>query len=343
MLYSGSDVRLSPPLPAASLPAAPSPRGLAPVNAHKASRLGVACVILAAIGFSAKSILIKLVYAYPVDSTTLITLRMAFSVPFFLALALWRRVRMRDAPLTPRQWTILALTGFLGYYLAALLDMVGLKYISASFERLLLFLYPTMVALLSAAFLGRRVTRRQLFAMGLSYAGILLVFAQSVAMPGSRADLFLGSALVLGSGLVYSVYLIISGEAVGAIGSVRFTAYASIMATLVTFAHFLATHRLSALALPSRVYQIVLVIALMSTVLPTMLMSEGLRRVGANRAAMIGSVGPVVTIFLGVVFLDEQITVLQTIGATLVLVGVTLVSTPGAGNASGPRAHAGHG
>lgn len=296
------------------------------MNPHRNGALGIACVILSAIGFSAKSVIIKSIYAYAVDPVTLITLRMLFSLPFFAGLALWRHLRGGDAPLRPAQWRILLLTGFLGYYLAALLDMLGLQYIPASLERLLLFLYPTMVVALSALFLRRPVTGRQVVAMALSYAGILLVFLHAGGPALGRGSLVLGAGLVLASSLAYSVYLILSGEAVGRIGAVRYTAYASIIACGFTFGHFLATRPLAALQVPAPVYAMTLLMALVSTVLPTILMSEGLRRVGANRASLVSSVGPVITIGLGALFLGERLAPLQLAGAAIVLLGVTLVS-----------------
>jgi len=283
-------------------------------------------VFLAAVGFSFKSILIKLAYVHSVDAATLLTLRMAFSLPFFLAMALWSGRSRRHAMLDRRQWGAVLSLGFIGYYLAAYLDFLGLQHISASFERLTLFLYPTLVVLLSALLLKRRITRVEALALLLSYAGIVLVFAENLSFGEKQHEVWLGAGLVFASALLYSFYLIGSAEVVGKIGPVRFTAYAMTVACLFTFLQFLLTHPLSAFVLPHQVYTLTFVMALTSTVVPSWLMSEGLRRIGANQAALVGSIGPVVTILLGYVFLDEPVTKLQLAGAALVLGGVTLVT-----------------
>jgi drug/metabolite transporter (DMT)-like permease len=282
---------------------------------------GALIVFTAAVGFSFKSILIKLAYVHPVDAATLLALRMAFSLPFFLSMALWSSRSERHLPLGRKQWGAVLGLGFIGYYLASYLDFLGLQYITASFERLTLFLYPTLVVLLSALILKRRITRFQTVALLLSYAGIVLVFVENLSFGGAQHQVWRGAGLVFGSALIYSFYFIGSAEVVGAIGAVRFT-----VACFFTFAQFLLTHPISALVLPHQVYTLTFIMAVTSTVIPSWLMSEGLHRIGANQAALVGSIGPVVTIFLGWLCLDEPITAVQMIGAGLVLTGVTLVT-----------------
>jgi drug/metabolite transporter (DMT)-like permease len=290
---------------------------------------GSLCVFLAAVGFSAKSVIVKLAYAYHVDAATLMALRMGFSLPFFLALTVWSVHAEHLAPLGRREWTAVLGLGFLGYYLAAYLDLLGLQYITASLERLILFLFPTIVVVLSAWLFKRRVTGLQILALVLSYAGIILVFLENLQHAGAGRDLTIGGALVFTSAVAYSFYLIGSGEVVGRIGAIRFTAYAMSAACVLVFVQFLTTHRLRALELPRQVYWLSFIMAVTSTVLPAVLMTEGLRRVGANQAAMIGTIGPVVTMVLGLIFLGEPITVVQVVGAALVLGGVTWVTIKG--------------
>lgn len=292
----------------------------------RAAFAGAAFCFASAVGFSYKSILIKFAYAYPVDASTLLTLRMGFALPFFLAMAAWAGRSPQQAPLTRRQWLAVLALGFSGYYLAAYLDFLGLKYISASLERLTLFLYPTIVVILSALILKRPIRRYQAIALAISYLGIGLVFGEHLGQTHATADFWLGSALAFASGFIYSCYLLGSESMVGAIGPVRFTAYAMSVACLLTFAQFAMTHPLDALALPLPVYGLTFVMATLSTVLPAWLMSEGLRRIGANQAALVSSIGPVVTIALGHIVLDEPLSVQQVIGAALVLAGVTLVT-----------------
>jgi drug/metabolite transporter (DMT)-like permease len=279
-----------------------------------------------AVGFSYKSILIKFAYAYHVDASTLLTLRMGFALPFFLAMAAWAGRSPLHARLTRRQWLGVLILGFSGYYLAAYLDFLGLKYISASLERLTLFLYPTIVVILSAVILKRPIRRYQAAALAISYVGIALVFGEHMGEAHANSDFWLGSALVFTSGFIYSCYLIGSEGMVGAIGPVRFTAYAMSVACVLTFTQFVLTHPLSALDLPAPVYGLTFVMATLSTVLPAWLMSEGLRRVGANQAALVSSIGPVVTIALGYIFLNEPMSAQQLFGAALVLAGVTIVT-----------------
>lgn len=289
--------------------------------------LGSFLVFLAAVGFSFKSILIKLGYGYGVDATSLFALRQLFAAPFFVGLALWSRDRaLPRESLTRRDWLQLAGLGLLGYYVAAWLDFLGLRYISAGLERLILFLYPTIVLVLSAAWLGTQVRGRELGALVLSYGGIGLVFLGHAGTPGGEQDLALGGGLVFASALAYSVYLIGSSRVVHRFGTVRFTAWAMLVATVAGVAQFLASHGPDALRLPLPVYGLCALMALFSTVLPALLMTEGLRRVGANQAALVGTIGPVVTMLLAVGILGETLDAAQLAGAVLVLAGVLLVS-----------------
>lgn len=290
--------------------------------------VGAALVFLAAVGFSVKSVLIKLAYAYGVSATTLFALRQIFAVPFFVLLALWSHRADHSALPTPsrRDWAHVVGLGLLGYYLAAFLDFLGLTYISAGMERLILFLYPTVVVLLSAWWLKERIRPRQLVALCLSYAGIGLVFAAQIRVTGSSEALWIGSGLVFTSAVVYAVYLIGSSRVVHRFGAIRFTTWSMLVATAAGLTQFFATHGLDDLRLPAPVYVLSFVMSLFATVIPTLLMAEGLRRIGANQAALVGTIGPVVTMMLGAVFLGEHLGPVQVAGACLVLTGVLMVS-----------------
>jgi drug/metabolite transporter (DMT)-like permease len=292
----------------------------------RARLTGALLVFLAACGFSTKSILIKLAYAYAVAPATLIALRMAFSLPFFAAVAFWHGRRSPQARLKREDWKAILVLGFLGYYLAAYLDFLGLVHIPATLERLILFLYPTLVVLLSMLLFRQRIDRRQALALTLSYLGIALVFGENLRVGQDPGEVLLGGALVFGSAVAYSFYLIYSARVVGRIGSVRFTAYAMGCAAVLVFAQFLVSHALTDIRVPVPVYALTFAMALLSTVIPAFLMTEGLRLVGANQAATIGTVGPVVTIALGWALLGEQVSPVQLAGAALVLAGVLLVS-----------------
>jgi drug/metabolite transporter (DMT)-like permease len=284
------------------------------------------CVALAALGFSIKSILIKLGYGHGVDAPTLMALRMLFSAPFFLVLALWPGLPGANHQPALRDWMHLVALGFIGFYLAAYLDFLGLTYVSAGLERLILFLYPTLVLLLSVWWLKERIHLRQVVALVLSYAGIGLVFVEHLNTGASRGDVVHGGLLIFASAVVYSVFLIGSSRVVHRFGAVRFTSWGMLVGTVFCVVQFLLDHGVGALRLPLPVYGIALTMAVISTVLPAVLMSEGVRRVGANQAALVGTLGPVVTIVLGALVLGEPVGVVQCAGAVLVVAGVLMVS-----------------
>jgi drug/metabolite transporter (DMT)-like permease len=286
--------------------------------------LGVVFALLAAIGFSAKAILVKLAYLDSVDAVTLLALRMAFSVPFFIGVALWAR-RQHAEPLGRHDRLLVLALGLVGYYLSSLLDFLGLQYISAGLERLILFLYPTMTVILSALFFKRTLGRKVMAAMALSYAGIVLVFFHDVGM--LQGGIVLGALLVFASTLSYSIYLVGAGHAIARIGAARFTAYAMIVASTASLVQFGVTHPMHSLnTLPVQVYELAIAMAIVSTLLPVFLLSHAIRRIGSGSASLIGSVGPVSTIYMAYVFLDERIALLQIAGASLVLIGVLIIS-----------------
>lgn len=301
------------------------PASVSGAVSSRSSFAGTLCVLLAAVGFSAKAILIKLAYAHPVDAATLLTLRLVFSAPFFVLMALWSK--RAAVPLSRNQWLWVVVLGFSGYYLASYLDFLGLTYITAGLERLILFLHPTIVVLLSAWWLKKRIRAHHFVALALCYGGIALVFTENLNFGGHAHDVALGGALVFASGVIYAFYLIGAGEIVGRVGAMRFTAYAMLAACMFCILQFLLTHEVRALVVPAQIYGLTFSMAIISTVIPAWLMAEGIRLTGANHAAMVGSVGPVATIFFGYWFLGEPITVIQIAGAALVLAGVALVSS----------------
>ena len=286
--------------------------------------LGVVFSLLAAVGFSAKAILVKLAYLDQVDAVTLLALRMAFSVPFFIGIALWAR-RQHAEPLNRHDRMLVLGLGLIGYYLSSFLDFLGLQYISASLERLILFLYPTMTVILSALIYKRAIGRKVIAAMALCYAGIVLVFIHDIGMK-QGGSVVLGTSLVFASTLSYSVYLVGAGHAIERIGAMRFTAYAMVVASAASLLQFVVTRPLSALDLPVRVYELSILMAIFSTVLPVFLLSYAIRHIGSGSASLIGAIGPISTIYMAYVFLNESISLLQIIGSSLVLVGVIIIS-----------------
>ncbi len=293
--------------------------------------IGCLFVLLGAFGFSAKAVLIKLAYDYShqLDVITLMVLRMAISLPFFLVVALWpvnNSTKAEDAQRLNRQdWLMIFGLGILGYYVASYLDFAGLQYISAGLERLILFLYPTFVVLFTAALQRRAINRHQALALALSYAGMILVFVDNrTAMASS--GLLLGSALVLASAIAFAFFLMGSGMMVKRIGSTRFTAYSMTVACLATGLHFVIQHGVKLLNLPANVYWLALIMAIFSTVLPAFLMNAGISRIGAGSASIISSIGPIGTLALAFLLLNETLTAAQLAGTALVLIGVYVVS-----------------
>ncbi|TPW10698.1 MAG: hypothetical protein FD130_2151, partial [Halothiobacillaceae bacterium] len=254
----------------------------------------------------------------------LLTLRMVMSLPFFLAALLFIGRNSHPAPLSGSDRLHLVALGVIGYYLASYLDFVGLSYISASLERLLLLLYPTLVVLISALLFRRAIAGREAVALIISYLGIVIVFAEELTLDGTNT--MLGAAFIFGSAVAYALYLIGSGVMVARLGAMRFTAYAMTIACLATLTHFALHFDVAISALPSEVYGFALLIAIVSTVIPTFLMSAGIQRIGANSAAIISSLGPIMTIFFAYLFLGEALSYVQFIGALLVMVGVFVIS-----------------
>jgi drug/metabolite transporter (DMT)-like permease len=288
-------------------------------------RWGVALAIAGTLVFSFRPILVKLVYVtFPVSPVTLLFLRMSISLPFFLIVAWWLR---GDEPrLSGLDWAKIAALGFIGYYAASFLDFIGLQYVGAGVGRLILYLYPTLVLLISFLFLHRRPTRRQLAALVITYAGVALILS-SQARGGAEGKLFmLGALFVFASSLFYATYLVAGGELVKRIGSMRFTAYSMAVATLPAVAQFFAIEPMSALDLPGKVWLYAILLATFTTVLPLFIQAEALRRIGAPEFALIGALGPVSVAITSALGLDERFTAVQAIGGALVIFGVLLVS-----------------
>ncbi len=293
-------------------------------SATRSAYIGVACTLAGSIAFSGKPVIIKLAYAYSVDTMTLLALRMLFAMPFFLLMAWWAgRPPVR---LGRRDWGAIVFLGFIGYYLGSYLDLAGLQYISANLGRLILYLYPTVVLLIGALYLKQRITAKHVVSLGLSYSGIVLVFHAETALQGPLTTLLLGAALVFASAVSYAVYLVAGARMIQKIGSMRFTAYASVAASVFVIATFMGTHGPGRLEVAQEVYSLVLVLAVFATVVPLWLMAEGLKRIGANQASLVACVGPLATIGLAHLFLGEPITWIQLTGAALVLAGVVIIS-----------------
>jgi drug/metabolite transporter (DMT)-like permease len=283
---------------------------------------GLALATAGSIAFSGKAIIVKLAYRYGVDAVTLIMYRMLFAAPLFIALAWWAG-RGRP-PLTARDWRMVAALGFTGYYLASFLDFAGLAYVTASFERLVLYLNPTLVLLLGRLLFKRRVGPAQIGALAVSYAGVLLVFGHELHFTGRHVAL--GAALVFCSAVSYAIYLVFSGEEVKRLGSLRLTGLASSFACLFCIAQFLLTKPLAAAAVAPQVLWLSVLNATACTVAPVLMVMMAIERVGASVAAQTGMVGPVSTILMGVLILGEPFTPWIAAGTACVLAGIWMLA-----------------
>ena len=287
-------------------------------------RTGVALAVVAAFGFSFKAILIKLAYPFGVDAVTLLVLRMAFALPAFLWVGF---AASKDAPaLSRRDWFMVVLLGALGYYGASILDFIGLKYISAGLERLILFTYPTLTLLFGMALHGRAISRREGVALVLCYTGIAAAFMHDLEFAGDVAAVWIGGGFVFASSVCYALYLSGSAGMIAKLGSSRFAALAMLVSTAATGGHFLAVQPLAALVQPWQVYALGAAMGLFSTVVPVFALTAAIRRIGSGQTALVGMVGPLLTIVFAWLLLDEGFSTAQMIGVALVVAGVATVS-----------------
>lgn len=306
---------------------------------------GLLCALAGAVAFSGKAIVAKLMYRHGADAFSVVGLRMAMALPMFMLMAWWAgrsAGAMGHRPLSRRQlWQVVGL-GFTGYYLASTLDFLGLQYISASLERAILYLNPSLVLLLSVFFLGARLRWTQVLALLISYAGVLVVFlhdwdvahmvADSATGLDPRSAVAIGSVLVFLSALSYAIYLMGSGQLVQQLGSMRLVGVASCAACLMCLAQWWGVHaasdgRLGGLDhLPWQVWALSALNATACTVLPVWLVMRGVQMLGASVAAQVGMVGPLSTIWLASWFLDEPVSARLMLGTGTVLLGILVLS-----------------
>ena len=301
--------------------------------APKSIATGLLLAGLGAIAFSGKAIIVKLAYRYGVDAVTLIMFRMLFALPIFALMAWW--ASRGKPPLTGKDWLGVVGLGVTGYYLASYLDFAGLQYISASLERLILYLNPTLVMLLGLVVYGRRITPPQVIGMALSYAGVVLVFGQEMTRQGSEAAW--GALLVFLSAISYAVYLVYSGEMVRRLGALRLVGLATTVACLCCILQFLLLRPLEAAHVAPEVIWLSLLNATLCTAAPVLMVMMAIERIGASLTAQAGMIGPMSTILMGVLILGEPFTAWVAAGTVLVIAGIFVFtrSSPGAPSGRG--------
>ncbi len=280
--------------------------------------------ILGVVLFSAKAVMVKMAYQYEIAAVPLLLLRMLFSLPFYTVIAFLNKP-MHPEKIRRKDYAWVVLFGMMGYFAASYFDFLGLQYIQASLERIILFLYPTIVLLLSRWFLKEKITRVQIGAILVSYVGLIITFWGALGIEGS--NVILGGLLVFLSAITYAGYLVGSGWLIPKFGATVFTSYAMIISCLCVCLFYALTEDLGAVwTFPAEVYYIAIAMALLSTVIPSYLISFAIKGLGAPTFSIIGSLGPVSTIILANLFLDERLSTIQLAGTVVVIAGIFLVT-----------------
>ena len=298
------------------------------VNKIKADyfAFGIVCVLIATLGLSLKAILIKLVYlADPnIDAISVLALRFVIAMPLFLLLLKYAAPEMQIDKSQHNNLSMVVILGAVGFYLSAFLDFSSLAYITAGLERLILFLYPTFVVIITYFIRPNELSSKTLIALAVSYLGVAIVFMEHAST--FDEGVLTGVILVFAAAIIFAVYTVASVKQIKHFGSIRFTTYAMTAATLVTLIHALTVHGVSFFAQSMEVYGLIFIMALAATVMPLILMAEGVKRIGASNSSIISTSGPIVTLLLAYMILGETFGVLQGIGAVFIIGGVFLIA-----------------
>ena len=290
------------------------------------SLTGFLVTLSGAIFFSTKAIFVKLCFhATHVDAITLLSLRMLFSLPFYLVIGWIEGRKEGKTNVTARQWFFIFLMGIFGYYLSSLFDFIGLQFISAGLERLILFLYPTFAVLINTFWFKTKLSKTQFIALALTYAGIGIAYLGEMKLDTSNPNFYYGTFMIFLCAVTYSFYLVGTGRLVNNVGATRYTVYAMLFATTGIFVHFLSTKTIAGIEFTPTLVYYSAALAIIAKVLPSFMMSYGKKRIGSNNVAIITSIGPVSTIVQAHFILGEKIIALQLIGTLLVIVGVILI------------------
>lgn len=293
------------------------------IKINQNAALGIAA--LGVFLFATKAILVKLAYKEHINAQTMLLLRMSFSVPVYLCILLLPQNFSKIKSLSLKEHLMIISLGIVGYFLSSLFDFVGLQYITANLERLILFAYPTMVVLISSFILKKKISKAQWYAIIITYIGIFITLFEKIQFQNSSLELY-GILLIFASALTYALYLIGSGELLTKIGTVPFTAYAMVISSVfvIIYAQFTSTTPLQ--LIPQNVYFIGIIMAIFATIIPSFLISYAIKNANASSVSIIGSIGPVFTILLSYFILNESMSIFQIIGGIIILLGVYWVS-----------------
>ena len=294
---------------------------------HTISLVGFLIAFIGAVLFSTKAIIVKKAFAdVHVDALTLLTIRMVFSLPFYLVAAFFITANKSNTKLTGKEWLYIIILGLFGYYLSSLFDFIGLQYISAGLERLILFLYPSFAVLINAFFFKQEIKRIQVWALVITYIGIGIAYFGELQIDTGNPNFYWGSFLIFLCSITYASYIAGSGYVIPKVGASKFTAYALLTSTAGVLLHYMLRGEYNMLQESKDLWWYGVLLALVATVVPTFMLSFALKKIGANNVAIISSVGPVSTIVQAHFVLGEPIFTEQIIGTVLVLIGVLLLS-----------------
>ena len=294
---------------------------------HSISLAGFFIAFIGAVLFSTKAIIVKKAFAnVHVDALTLLTLRMIFSLPFYLVIAFIVSSQKANIKMTSKEWLATIGLGLFGYYLSSLFDFIGLQYISAGLERLILFLYPSFAVLINAIFFKQAIKRIQLCALVVSYIGIGIAYFGEIQVDTGNPNFYWGSFLIFLCSITYATYIAGSGQVIPKVGASKFTAYALLSSTAGVFLHFILRGDYGALQQGNDLWWYGIMLALVATVIPTFMLSFALKKIGANNVVIISSIGPVSTIIQAHIILGEPVFTEQIFGTVLVLAGILLLS-----------------
>ncbi len=295
---------------------------------HQNNRITIAGFLITFTGavlFSTKAIIVKKAFGNThTDALTLLTLRMIFSLPFYIFSAIVISNKKENIRISKKQWLYVTILGLFGYYISSLLDFIGLQYISAGLERLILFLYPSFAVLINVYFFKQRLSTPQKIALLLTYLGIAIAYYGEIRIDTGNPNFYFGSFMVFICAITYSIYIAGSGRIIPLIGANKFTGFAMLAATCGIFIHFLFEGNIQTLYTSAALWKYGLLLAILSTVIPSFMVSNGLKRIGANNVAIISGIGPVSTIVQAHYILGEKIFAEQIAGTLMVIAGVLL-------------------
>lgn len=294
------------------------------VSAAQYQRNGLIIAICAAFLFSTKPILIKYLYGLGMEPLPLMWLRMMLALPVYIVVGYFAWNKLTTKPALS-QCLAAAGIGLLGYYLASYLDLLGLQYVSAQFERVILYAYPSFVVILGGLFFSQPLSRKIILPLILTYGGLILMYAQDTQLSGlqTASQHQLGVVLILASALSFSLYILFSKKAITGIGSLLFTSIAMGSAAVATAIHQGVSHGLSLPSLSTEAWSGVVALTLLATVLPSFMTSEAIKRIGPAKASMTGTLGPVATTIMAILWLGEGFTLFSLAGMSLVIFGIS--------------------